>query len=237
MRYARRLWIRETMSPNAIADLSTKPDKYFSQTRSEILPFVPKDAQRILDVGCGEGRFASKLKELLGAEVWGIEYVPAAAEVARRSLDRVLVGDVMQQLEQLPDRYFDCITFTDVLEHLVDPYRVLVAMKQKLSPRGVIVASIPNVRFFRTLFNLVVRGQWRYEEAGILDKTHLRFFTKKSISEMFDSLGYSVVELKGINATPSWKVALFNFATLGLFSDTRYLQFCCVAEPAQVSNN
>jgi len=217
----------------SIADLSTKPEDYFSQTRAEVLPFVPKDAKRILDVGCGEGRFASKLKELLRAEVWGIEYVPTAAEVARQHLDRVLVGDVTQQLEQLPNRYFDCVTFTDVLEHLVDPYQVLLAMKEKLSADGVIVASIPNVRYFRNLFDLVVRGTWQYEDFGILDKTHLRFFTKKSIEEMLESLGYRVLRIHGINATPSWKVALFNLATLGAFSDTQYLQFCCVAAPTR----
>jgi 2-polyprenyl-3-methyl-5-hydroxy-6-metoxy-1,4-benzoquinol methylase len=219
----------------SIADLSTKPEDYFSQTRAEVLPFVPKGAKRILDVGCGEGRFASKLKELLRAEVWGIEYVPTAAEVARQHLDRVLVGDVAQQLEQLPNRYFDCVTFTDVLEHLVDPYQVLLAMKEKLSPDGVIVASIPNVRYFRNLFDLVVRGTWQYEDFGILDKTHLRFFTKKSIEEMLESLGYRILRIHGINATPSWKVALFNLATLGAFSDTQYLQFCCVAAPTRSS--
>jgi 2-polyprenyl-3-methyl-5-hydroxy-6-metoxy-1,4-benzoquinol methylase len=238
MRYARPLWIRVTMSLNAsIADLSTKPEGYYAQARPEMLPFIPRDAKRILDVGCGEGGFACTLKQRLGAEVWGIEYVPAAAEVAGQRLDRVLVGDVMQQLEQLPDRYFDCITFTDVLEHLVDPYQVLLALKQKLSFRGVIVTSIPNVRFFRTLFNLVVRGDWRYEDFGILDKTHLRFFTKKSIKSMFESLGYRVIELKGINPVLSWKVTLFNLATLGAFSDTRYLQFCCVGAPTRGSDS
>jgi 2-polyprenyl-3-methyl-5-hydroxy-6-metoxy-1,4-benzoquinol methylase len=220
----------------SIADLSTKPEGYYIQARPEVLPFIPKDAKRILDVGCGEGGFGFTLKQRLGAEVWGIEYVPAAAEAARQRLDRVLVGDVMQRLEQLPDRHFDCITFTDVLEHLVDPYQVLLAIKQKLSSRGVIVSSIPNVRFFRNLFNLVVKGDWRYEDAGILDKTHLRFFTKKSIKSMFESLGYRVIQIKGINATPSWKVTLFNLVTLGTFSDTRYLQFCCVAEPVRDSN-
>jgi hypothetical protein len=108
-------------------------------------------------------------------------------------------------------------------------------MKEKLSPDGVIVASIPNVRYFRNLFDLVVRGTWDYEDFGILDKTHLRFFTKKSIKEMFESLGYRILRIHGINATPSWKVALFNLATLGAFSDTQYLQFCCVAVPTRSS--
>ena len=223
------------MSLNAsIADLSTKPDGYYTQSRPDMLPFIPRDAKRILDVGCGQGGFASKLKELLGAEVWGIEYVPAAAEVARRHLDRVLVGDVMQRLDQLPDCYFDCITFTDVLEHLIDPYRVLLEMKQKLSPEGVIVASIPNIRFFPYLFDLVVRGSWNYEDQGILDKTHLRFFTKKSILEMFQSLGYRIIRLEGINGFGPKRKLLLNVLTLWRMSDTAHLQFACVVQPLKM---
>ena len=221
----------------SLTDLSTKPEGYYTQARPEMLTFVPKDAKRILDVGCSEGRFGLQLKEMLNAEVWGVEMVQTAAEIARPRLDRILVGDVMQQLQHLPAAYFDCITFNDVIEHIVDPYKMLLAMKEKLSSRGVIVTSIPNVRYFRNLFNVVVRGNWRYEEHGILDNTHLRFFTKKSIKEMFESLGYTVVQLKGINATPSWKVTLFNVTTFGLFSDTRYLQFCCVAAPTRGSNS
>lgn len=168
-----------------------------------MLEFIPKTSKRILDVGCSEGKFGLQLKEMLDAEVWGVEMAQAAAEAARKRLDRVLVGDIMQQLGQLPDRYFDCIIFNDVIEHLVDPYQVLLAMKQKLSSRGVIVSSMPNVRFFRNLFNLVIRGDWRYEDSGTLDKTHLRFFTKKSIGPMFESVGYRVIALTGFALTNS----------------------------------
>ena len=215
-----------------ITDLSAKPEEYYAQARPEMFPFIPKDARRILDVGCSQGRFASQLKSMLAAEVWGIEFAPAAAEEARQKLDRVLVGDVLEKLNELPDEFFDCIIFNDVLEHLVDPYRVLRSIKQKLSTRGVVVTSIPNIRYFRNLFDLVVRGKWQYVEYGILDNTHLRFFTKKSIKETFESLGYRVLRLQGINATPSWKVSVFNILTLGFFNDTRYLQFCCIAKPA-----
>jgi 2-polyprenyl-3-methyl-5-hydroxy-6-metoxy-1,4-benzoquinol methylase len=215
----------------SITNLATKPEGYYSHERPEVLEFIPPNARRILDVGCGTGGFGEQVKRKFGATVWGIELMPSIADRARERLDRVIAGDILDQLEQLPDGYFDCITFNDVLEHLIDPYRVLLAVKSKLSPGGVVVASIPNVRFFRNLFNLVVRGDWRYEDAGTLDKTHVRFFTKKSIAPMFESLGYRIIQLKGINATPSRKVALFNLATLGAFSDTRYLQFCCVAQP------
>ena len=219
-------------STPGIADLSTKPEDYYKQSRPEIVPFIPKGAKRILDIGCGEGGFGAELKKQFNVEVWGIEFIPAAAGIAQRKLDRVLVGDVMEKLKELPDKYFDCVIFNDVLEHLVDPYQVLVSMKSKFGPHGTVVASIPNIRYFRALFDLAIRGRWHYEESGTLDKTHLRFFTKKSVREMFESLGYRVVALKGINPTSSWKVSVFNILTLGFFADTRYLQFCCVATPA-----
>jgi len=215
----------------SLVDLSTKPEQYFSQSRPEMDRFVPPTARRILDVGCGEGRFGQRLKEKLNAEVWGVELVPLAADVARDRLDRVLCGDITQQLINIRDHYFDCIIFNDVIEHLMDPYRVLIAIKQKLTREGVVVCSIPNIRYFRNLFDLAVRGEWRYQDSGILDKTHLRFFTKKSIAEMFDSLGYRIACLEGINPTPSWRVRLFNLVTLGFFSDTPYLEFACVAQP------
>jgi 2-polyprenyl-3-methyl-5-hydroxy-6-metoxy-1,4-benzoquinol methylase len=162
--------------------------------------------------------------------------VPSIAEQAGRRLDKVFCGDVSQQLQNLPDGYFDCAMFNDVIEHLVDPYTMLTAVQKKLAPGGVIVCSIPNIRFFRNLFNFAVRGEWHYEEQGIMDKTHLRFFTKKSIREMFDSLNYRILKLEGINATPSWRVRLLMLATFGFFDDTQYLQFACVAQPALTNN-
>jgi 2-polyprenyl-3-methyl-5-hydroxy-6-metoxy-1,4-benzoquinol methylase len=215
----------------SLVNLSTKPEQYFSQARPEMEHFVPSTAKHILDVGCGEASFGARLKEKLGAEIWGVELIPSIAEVARSRLDRVLCGDVMQQLDQIPDQHFDCIILNDVIEHLVDPYRMLIAMKEKLTTKGVIVSSIPNIRYFRNLFDIVIRGEFRYQEGGILDKTHLRFFTKKSIIEMFESLGYRIRRLEGINATPSWRVGLFNLATFGYFNDTKYVQFGVVAEP------
>jgi 2-polyprenyl-3-methyl-5-hydroxy-6-metoxy-1,4-benzoquinol methylase len=219
-----------TINPS-LTDLSTKPEQYFGWPRGEMVQFIPPNAKRILDVGCGEGIFGHSLKQTFEAEVWGSELVPAIAEMATHRLDRVVSGDIMQKLDELPDNYFDCITFNDVIEHLADPYAMLTAMKRKLSSNGVAVCSIPNVRNFRNLFELVIRGEWQYVEAGILDKTHLRFFTKKSIYETFRSLGYDVLRLEGINATRSLRVNLFNVLTLGFFNDTRFLQFACVARP------
>ncbi|MGI8438574.1 MAG: class I SAM-dependent methyltransferase [Chthoniobacterales bacterium] len=218
------------MKNENLIDLEAKPATYFSRVRPEMLPFIPHEVRRILEFGCGEGTFGAQLKKR-GAEVWGVELEPSAAEIARQQLDRVFCGDALEMIAHLPAAYFDCIIFNDVLEHLIDPYTVLLAARRLFTAEGLVVCSIPNVRFFRNFFNFVVRGDWHYEDSGIMDKTHLRFFTRKSIAEMFESLSYQVVRLEGINATPSWRVALLSAMLFGALEDTKYLQFCCVARP------
>lgn len=117
---------------------------YYRQTRPEMLEFVPAGTQRVLELGCAEGIFAATVKER-GAEVWGIEFDPRAAEQASALLDHVLVGDADEQIAELPDAYFDVIVCNDVLEHLFNPCATLKLLRPKLTPEGVVVASIPNI--------------------------------------------------------------------------------------------
>jgi 2-polyprenyl-3-methyl-5-hydroxy-6-metoxy-1,4-benzoquinol methylase len=220
------------MSPVPDGDMKDrdKPVGYYSGKRPEMLDFVPPTAKKVLDVGCGEGGFGAALKKK-DMEIWGVEISGESALIAQEHLDRVMVGDVIDLLDALPDRYFDCIVFNDVLEHLVDPYTILLRIKGKLSEAGVVVCSIPNVRYLNNLKKLLLEKQWQYEEWGILDKTHLRFFTEKSIHEMFDRLGYQIVKMEGISALkPSWKFTLLNFFLFGHLSDTLFLQFACVVK-------
>lgn len=152
-----------------------------------------------------------------------------AGNKAKEILDKVLVGNVVDVIGDITDNYFDCIIFNDVLEHLADPYNVLSEMKKKLSMGGAIVASIPNVRYFHNLRKLIFNKQWRYKDQGILDKTHLRFFTKKSIIDMFESLGFTIETIEGINPITGWKFNILDWLTFGFLEDTRYLEFACVA--------
>jgi hypothetical protein len=98
--------------------------------------------------------------------------------------------------------------------------------------RGVVVASIPIVRHFRNLYNLIFRKQWRYVDSGILDRTHLRFFTCESIKDMFKDAGFSIAQLKGIHDSRKRKIKILSLLSLGLLSDIRYLQFAVVAKVA-----
>lgn len=204
-----------------------KPENYFNRSRPEMLQFIPADAKTALDVGCSEGFFGMALKDRQAIEVWGVEKEPAIGIRAASHLDRVLIGDVYELLPQLPLAYFDCIIFNDVLEHLVDPYSVLETIKKNLKPNGVVVCSIPNIRNFHALVNLVIRRQWRYTDHGVMDKTHLRFFTQESIREMFALLDYDVMMMRGIHPVRNRIAKLIGFVTLGYHSDILYQQFAC----------
>ncbi len=202
---------------------------YYNRPRREMLAFVPDAARRILDVGCGSGVFGGYLKAERGAEVWGIELDAAAAAAATDKLDRVLQGDVLVRLGELPDGGFDCIVMNDILEHLVAPEKLLTDLRSKLATGGRVVASIPNIRHFPHLWDLVVHGRWDYVDEGLLDRTHLRFYTRRSLTTLFADSGYRLERVAGIHPTTAWRFRLVNLLTLGHWSDMRFLQFACVA--------
>ena len=209
-----------------------KPDGYFGNTRPEMLSLVPASAMRVLDVGCGRGDFSAALKAVRDVHVTGLEPFPAAADVASKRLDAVLQTTVETGFEQLEARSFDCIVFNDVLEHLVEPGTVLQKARSLLRPGGAVVASIPNVRFFPVLKQLVLHGEWRYADDGVLDRTHLRFFTTKSMVTLFDDAGYVVRSMRGINPGHfTWKFELLLRISAGALDDTRHQQVAIVAAP------
>lgn len=164
-------------------DYNNKPDGYYNDDREEMLKYLPKSAKKIADIGCGNGIFAEMVKNMNNAEVWGIELMEEEAKIAKEKLDKVLAGPCEENIEKLPNNYFEAIYFNDVLEHLVDPYEVLKIVKQKLVKGGIIISSIPNIRYHNVLIPLLFKKQFKYESHGVLDKTHLRFFYKKKALE------------------------------------------------------
>lgn len=202
---------------------------YYKNSRPEIIAFLPKNISKILDIGCGQGHFLKLVKEKTGAETWGLEVVDSEANIAKNYSDRILIGKVEDTLDLIPNTFFDCITLNDVLEHLIEPKDVLRKLNNKLTKNGIIVASIPNVRFIENLYELLIKKDWEYKKDGILDSTHLRFFTKKSMKRLFEDAGYEIILQEGINKTQSWKLRLMNFFTFGFFQDTEFCQYVCVA--------
>lgn len=169
--------------------------QYYSFERPEVCECVPGTAKTILDVGCASGRLGAALKKRQDCFVVGVEYEPEIANKAKYLLDDVIVGDIEEKIDVLPSAYFDCIVLADVLEHLRFPEAVLQKLNRTLKDTGTIVASIPNVRHWSVLRPLL-EGDWNYEDAGILDRTHLRFFTRKSILKIFADSGYAITGFK-----------------------------------------
>jgi 2-polyprenyl-3-methyl-5-hydroxy-6-metoxy-1,4-benzoquinol methylase len=209
---------------------------YYGAERRDMLAYVPTDAKRILELGCGAGNFGKLIRQRQGAEVWGIELNPAAATLARENLDRVLVGDVVHVIRELSPNAFDCIVANDILEHLVCPDQLLQDVKKCMSPGGIVVASVPHIRHWKALYEIFILGDFRYRDSGTFDRTHLRFFTKKSICRLFKDAGYRVEKIEG--NTPSGPMAfvpltLLNVLFLGRISDWRYARFAVVARLAK----
>jgi GT2 family glycosyltransferase/2-polyprenyl-3-methyl-5-hydroxy-6-metoxy-1,4-benzoquinol methylase len=169
---------------------------YFEHDRPEVRALVPESARRILDVGCGGGLLGGALRSLRGARVTGIELDPEAAARAKERLDEVVTGDAIGALRALPDASFDAILFADLLEHLVEPEAALAQARRLLAPDGVVVASLPNVRHWSVVRQLLA-GDFRYEPAGILDRTHLRFFTRASAQRLFAQSGFTLLRTAG----------------------------------------
>jgi len=210
--------------------LYDKERKYYTLDRPEMLEYVPKDANTMLDIGCGEGFFAKAAADKQRLEAWGIDFDQQSIDVASGLLHKALCGDINQLLSEVPDNHFDCIVFNDVLEHLMDPYTLLEDIKNKLTPNGVVIASIPNLRYFRVLGELLFKKDFKYAKKGVMDETHMRFFTQKSVNRMFVDAGYQVQTLDLLNKTSSFKPLLAQLFTLGLAgSDIAYTQFAVVA--------
>ncbi|HET6515297.1 MAG TPA: class I SAM-dependent methyltransferase [Thermodesulfovibrionales bacterium] len=166
-------------------------EEYYSLLRSEIIAMIPQTCSSVLDVGCGTGVLGRHLKEKGSVEVCGIELSHTAASSATQALDRVVEGNVEHIEIPFSPGHFDCVVCADVLEHLVDPWSVMLKLHAVLKPGGCIVASIPNVGFHRVVRGLV-RGNWRYTDSGVLDKSHLRFFTWPGIRALFQDSGFTI---------------------------------------------
>ena len=173
-----------------------------NNSHTKLYRFIERDATsacaRVLEVGCHTGYFGAALKAC-GFEVWGIEPDASAAAVAQSHLDRVLVGSVERYLNapELDGERFDYVVFGDVLEHLSDPHAVLAGCGRLLREHGAVVASIPNVAHAAVRL-MLLSGRWDYAENGILDDTHLRFFTVSSIHNLFESAGFDVEDVDTI---------------------------------------
>lgn len=167
---------------------------YYRNIRPELAQHVPLSTRRLLDVGCGCGDFAANLKKQGVKEVYGIEIVEQAWNTAKQVLDDAILGNIEQMELPFEEGFFDCIVCGDVLEHLVNPAAALKKLDHVLAPEGVIVMSIPNVRFYEVIA-MLGNGRWQYMDAGILDRTHLRFFTAVEMRQLVEEAGMEALHV------------------------------------------
>lgn len=202
--------------------------------RPEVAPFVPKGASRVLEVGCGRGGFGRTLRELLGPDAFltGIDPVQELLSTAEEAgdFDHLIEGYFPDALE--PSK-FDVIVFNDVLEHLVDPWQTLRDCLPYLATGGTVVAAIPNLRYAPVMWALA-RGDFEYVESGVLDRTHLRFFTHKGMRSLFQTSGFQVIRIEGVNNIVrehphSWRGHRRKLRHV--LGDTQWMQFVVVARP------
>jgi len=214
-------------------------DHYVDDDRRDAAPYIPRGARSALDVGCGPGGFGRSLRGALGAEarIVGVEAMETSAARARvgHGYDEVVRGYFPEALDGRADR-FDLVTFIDVLEHLVDPWAALAAARDRLEPGGRVLALVPNIQVWYILGGLL-RGRWDYADQGTLDRTHLRFFTKATMIELFEGAGLDVELIRGVNDVSSGRrlrdyrrSAVKNLEWLPrVVPDSRWLHFVVMA--------
>lgn len=163
---------------------------YHNQPRDDVIAHLDLTPNTlVLDAGCGTGALGRALIRRGCRRVFGIEFDSEAAAEARNTYEKVLVGDIDQLVFDFDAVRFDYVVCADILEHLRDPWQVLGRLRPLLKADGVLVASIPNMRNVATISELIM-GDFKYAQWGIQDKTHLRFFTLKSILRMFSECGF-----------------------------------------------
>ena len=159
--------------------------------------FVSGLPKRILEIGCGAGGFRTNFGD--DVEYWGVEPCEDVAQIAGKLIDKVLLGTYDSVCPSIPEGYFDLVVCNDVIEHMQDPRKFLKDIRGKLAPGGKLIASIPNLRNAENIMELVVDGNFKYKNSGILDYTHFHLFTKRSFVEMATECGWEVEVCQPIN--------------------------------------
>lgn len=173
------------------------PAYYEGKEHDYCYQFVPVDAQRVLEIGCGAGELGRRLKERGVKEVVGLERDPDAAARARAHLDYVHTANIEEFVLDYPAGYFDCLICSGVLEHLQDPWHTLYTHREMVRDGGTLVVLLPNVQHYSLLLHLL-QGHWSYSAEGLLDATHYRFFTRAEVITMFLQTGFHPTDMMGV---------------------------------------
>jgi 2-polyprenyl-3-methyl-5-hydroxy-6-metoxy-1,4-benzoquinol methylase len=193
-------------------------DAYYNQEKPFLFHLIPDGPNVIMDCGCAAGRLGRKLLELKKAsEVIGLEIFEPAAREAMKVYKRVHVGDI-ETMDLDYKEYFDIVICGDILEHLKEPRNLVQQIHRMLKKGGILICCVPNIRYWRIWRDVIFKGDFRYTAEGILDQTHLRFFTSRSLRRMLTEASFSV-DYTGMKMAVGPKQQAFNFLTFGGFSE------------------
>lgn len=185
--------------------LNTPGTSYYQNVRKEVEPLVPKTLDSVLEIGCGAGATMNWLRSNRPIRyAAGVELFSEAGETARSIFDAVEINDIDSASLEFAQDQFELILALDVLEHLRSPETIVLRLKDKLTPSGTFIASLPNVAHHTVSLPLLFRGAWEYRNSGLLDRTHLRFFNKRSAVALFTDAGLDVVEVKTVRRPPNF---------------------------------
>ncbi len=214
----------------------TKDATYFRQVRGDLISLLPDNrSQKILEIGSGGGNTLVEIKSRsLASEVVGSDIFSLDNSNQRNPLiDKFIIADLEKDDLELPLEYFDVILAGDVLEHLVDPWKVIENLTKFLKKGGIFIVSVPNLREIVTISKVFFLGDFNYNpEGGIMDKTHLRFFCKKNVKDLFSQTDYEIKLLKArldIIEEKSIRKA-FNRLTLHIFENFLTAQYVIIAK-------
>ncbi len=201
-------------------------EDYFNTVRKDITLLLPDKIDKAIEIGCGSGNTLQWLKKERGCR-WacGVELSPNAATKAKDKLELLIEGDIEKIGLPLEKESFDLLLCLDVLEHLIDPWSVLKKLSFYVKRNGVVIVSIPNVRDVNVLGPLIIRGQWNYRDQGVLDSTHLRFFTKKTAINLVEQSGFKVDKVLSTGLGLNSRKGILNMLTLGVFKPFLETQF------------
>ncbi len=214
------------MNDRILANISYSDKKitYYSGARYDFISELPINHNaRILEIGCGTGDTGALALSKGKCDYYcGVEICQKAAKIASRKISEVILADVEKLEFPWTNKYFDALILSEVLEHLVDPWMVLQRLKPFIKNGGVVFASSPNVSHY-SVIKMLMGGDWKYAEKGILDRTHLRWFTPKSYRKLFEESGYKVTSVSALSKF-SFKAKCYQIITLGMASHLLWRQ-------------
>jgi 2-polyprenyl-3-methyl-5-hydroxy-6-metoxy-1,4-benzoquinol methylase len=236
--------VTDTRDERAETDFKyTRYDDSPGSTHELVAGLVPKGSS-VLEFGPATGYMTEVLVQRLGCRVTGIELDPGAAAQAQTHAERMIVGDAetLDLDEHLHGELFDVVLFADVLEHLRDPAGLLRRVRPFVAEDGAVVASIPNVAHVSIRLALL-GGEFRYRKTGLLDDTHLRFFTRESIVDLFESSGFVVsrwlrrrIELGDAEIDPGLEISDEVSALVHSDPEATTYQFVVAAVPSEAAS-